>query len=225
MITTVVETFLANITPFKGLPKHELETLGSQSLLKKYQKGEYIYSEGDEANFVWVLLQGRVNIHKFSSTGKSRTIETINPGELFGTLCRLGSNNRTYPCTATSAENSAVIQISEKNFLRLFHQYPSMVTGVCSLCSTRLNQMQNLSCVSQEPADKRIAKVLIELNDKTGPPISITKREIAEMAGTTVETTIRTMSVFKKKNWITSSRGKVTLQSEENLKTLIQNNN
>lgn len=222
MITKDVQSFLSRIEPFKGLPVHELENLGRQAQILTHSKGEYIFSEGDEAEYVWILKKGRLDIYKYTSDGKPRVIETINPGELFGTLCRMGGTGRTYPCTAMSAQTSIDIRIPEKLFMRLFSEYPSMVTGVCTLCSSRLNQLQDLSCASQESVDKRIARAIINLKKKNGVTVSITKREIAEIAATTVETTIRTMSIFEKNKWIMTTRGKLTIQNEKELENLME---
>jgi CRP-like cAMP-binding protein len=118
------------------------------------------------------------------------------------------------PCT--------VVRISDRSFLDFYNRFPAMVRGVCALCSQRLNEIQGLSCSSQEPVEKRIAGVLLQLHKKHGSVIPMTKREIAELAGTTVETTIRTLSGFAKKGWVQSSRGQLTLKSLPSIEKLIQ---
>ena len=72
----------------------------------KHAKGETVFTEGDDATSVWVLYQGRLEIFKYTSEGKPRVIEIIQPKELFGTLCRLGGEGRSYPCTAIASNRS-----------------------------------------------------------------------------------------------------------------------
>src|SRR6266516_4796861 len=98
-----VKIFLSGIDPFRGLPPQELDRLASVAQEMKHPKGETVFTEGDNATSVWVLYQGRLEIFKYTSDGKPRAIEIINPKELFGTLCRLGGEGRSYPCTAIAS--------------------------------------------------------------------------------------------------------------------------
>jgi CRP/FNR family transcriptional regulator len=213
--------FLAQTHPFKVLPAVELDRLAGRARLKTYDKGETIYSEGDPADDVWVLIKGRIQIFKYTSQGRPLAIESIAPGELFGTLCRLGGGGRQYPCTAIASVNSEIVQISDKEFLTSYNRYPALVLGVCSLCSQRLQAVQGLSCSNQEPVEKRLAMLLLKLHEKHGVTLPFTKRELAEQVGTTVETTIRVMSRFQKKGWISSSRGKLQLKALEPIQKLV----
>jgi CRP-like cAMP-binding protein len=213
--------FLAQVDPFRALPATELDRLVALSKPKHYEKGETIYSEGDPADSVWVLQLGRIQIFKYSSAGRPLAIESLGPKELFGTLCRLGGNGRNYPCTAVTATPCDVLQILDRTFLDFYNRFPAMVMGVCALCSQRLNEMQGISCAGQEPVEKRIAGILLQLQRTHGTVLPVTKREVAELAGTTVETTIRTVSVFSKKGWVQSSRGKITLKNPAEIQKLV----
>jgi CRP-like cAMP-binding protein len=213
--------FLAKTNPFNVLPAAELDRLAARARVKTYGKGETIYSEGDPADSVWVLSKGRIQIFKYTTQGRPLAIESIAPGELFGTLCRLGGDGRAYPCTAIASVDSETIQISDKEFLASYNRFPALVLGVCSLCSQRLQAVQGLSCSNQEPVEKRLAMLILKLQERHGMILPFTKRELAEQVGTTVETTIRVMSRFQKKGWITSSRGKLQLKVLEPIQKLV----
>jgi CRP-like cAMP-binding protein len=213
--------FLSQTYPFKVLPAAELDRLSMRARIKTYGKGETIYSEGDPADSVWVLYKGRIQIFKYTTQGRPLAIESIAPGELFGTLCRLGGDGRQYPCTAIASVDSEIIQMSDKEFLASYNRFPALVLGICSLCSQRLQAVQGLSCSSQEPVEKRLAMLLVKLQGKHGMVLPFTKRELAEQVGTTVETTIRVMSRFQKKGWISSSRGKLQLKALGSIQKLV----
>ena len=213
--------FLSQTYPFKVLPAAELDRLSMRARIKTYGKGETIYSEGDPADSVWVLYKGRIQIFKYTTQGRPLAIESIAPGELFGTLCRLGGDGRQYPCTAIASVDSEIIQMSDKEFLASYNRFPALVLGVCSLCSQRLQAVQGLSCSNQEPVEKRLAMLLVKLQRKHGMVLPFTKRELAEQVGTTVETTIRVMSRFQKKGWISSSRGKLQLKALGSIQKLV----
>ncbi len=222
METEKIRSFLSNVDPFKGLPAAEMDRLVSSMQEIRSTKGEIVFTEGDEAASVWVLFDGRLEIFKYTSDGKPRAIEIIQPRELYGTLCRLGSNGRAYPCTAVASVDSLSFRIPDSIFLDVFQRNPSMVTGVCALCSNRLNMMQELTCSTQEPVEKRILRTLFQLSIKHGNVLPYTKKQIGELSATTVETAIRTLSKFQKKNWIASARGKITLKDSTKLEALLQ---
>jgi len=219
--SNTLRQFLSHVDPFRVLPPKELDQLVRQSREKSFSKGTTIYSEGDPADSVWVLRDGRIQIFKYTTTGRPLAIESIASEELFGTLCRIGGNGRTYPCTAIAATECTVVQISDVTFLDFYKRFPAVVLGVCALCSQRLNNVRDLSCQGQETVEKRIAMTLLQLHKQHGNVLPFTKREISELAGTAVETAIRTMSGFTKKGWVTAQRGKITLKTTEALQKLI----
>src|SRR4051812_35625936 len=115
--TANVRKFLSQVDPFRALPPLELDRLSKLATMKSYGKGETIYTEGDAADSVWVLHNGRIQIFKYTSGGKPQAIESLGPKELFGTLCRLGNNGRTYPCTAVTSTPCTVFRILDRTFL------------------------------------------------------------------------------------------------------------
>lgn len=221
IMTTPVKNFLATVEPFTRLSALELEGLMSTIQEVSHSKGETIYSEGEKAQSVWVLKTGRLEIFKYSSEGKSNAIESIMPKGIYGMYCRIGNEACSYPCTAVAAMDSTSLRIPDKIFWNLFKRSHDFVMGICSLCSQQLNGMQDQVSMSHEPVQKRIVKTLINLSKKNGTTLPFTKREIAELSATTVETAIRTLSEFEKKKWISSERGKITLVDMSSLEALI----
>lgn len=217
-----IKIFLSAIDPFRGLPAPEMDRLASIAQEMKHAKGETVFTEGDNATSVWILYKGRLEIFKYTADGKPRAIEIIQPKDLFGTLCRLGGEGKSYPCTAIATIDSVSFRIADSVFLDIFRRNPSMVSGVCALCSNRLNMMQELTCSSQEPVEKRIVRTLLQLFKTHGPTLPYTKRQIGELSATTVETTIRTLSRFQKRKWISSSRGEIVLKDTLKLDALLK---
>src|ERR1035438_535216 len=128
-------SFFAKIEPFSKLPAFELDRLALLSRVVHHTKGESLYNEGEEAMTVWILQEGRLGIFKYSSTGKPLAIETIQPGQLFGTLCRLGETRSKYPCTAVACVDGISVQVPDRLFQDLCARYPAMIASACRLCS------------------------------------------------------------------------------------------
>jgi len=216
--TLEIKAFLGSIEPFKSLSKEDLQKLASVTREKSYAKDDVVYSEGEVADSVWVLYKGRTQIFKYTSTGKPFAIESLGPGELFGTLCRLGGNGRTYPCTAVAAQATVVFKILDKTFLEYYMKSPGMVRGVCSLCADRLKDVQDLRCEGQEAVPVRLASTLVRLGQVHGLTIPFTKREISELIGATLETTFRALKDLQKKGLAVSGRGNIHIKNLEKLR-------
>ncbi|HVO33529.1 MAG TPA: Crp/Fnr family transcriptional regulator [Elusimicrobiota bacterium] len=216
-----LSAFLSRIEPFSQLPLEELDRVAMQAQVVKHNKSEVVYHEGEEGSHVWTLMQGRLTIFKYNSIGKPLAIETIHPKQMFGTLCRLGGTSPTYPCTAVASMNSVSVRMSDRLFQNLCTRFPAMVSSACRLCSERLGVMQARAATAVEPVRQRIVKVLLQLQKTSGNELPYTKREISELSGTTVETTIRVLSEFNRNHWIASSRGKITLKDVVRLRSCL----
>ncbi|MBI2069641.1 MAG: Crp/Fnr family transcriptional regulator [Elusimicrobia bacterium] len=210
--------FLTSIEPFRSLEKKDLETIADAVREKTFGKGETVFNEGETADSVWVLFKGRVQIFKYTSDGKPFAIEVLGPGELFGTLCRLGGNGRDYPCTAIASEKTSVFKILDRTFLEYYMKSPGFIRGVCSLCSERLKDVQDLRCQSQETVPYRLVTTLLRLYGVHGETIPFTKRELSQLIGATLETTFRELKELQKKGCLSSSWGKIVIKKPELLR-------
>lgn len=217
-----IEKFLASVQPFKSLDKKDLHEIVSKTAAKTFSKEESIFNEGESADSVWVLYKGRVRIFKYTSGGRPFAIETIVPGELFGTLCRLGGNGRSYPCTAIAASPTVAFRILDRTFLEYYMKRPAMVRGVCALCSDRLKDVQDLRCMGQESVAVRVASILARLYQVHGELIPFTKKEIAELIGTTQESAFRALADLQKNGTLASSYRKIFLKKPEELKKIVE---
>ena len=216
-----ISEFLLKVEPFSKLPVDEVERLSLLSQTVHHTKGEVVYNEGEAASSVWLLQAGQMQIFKYNPDGRPLAIESIQPKQLFGTLCRLGVADAIYPCTAIASQDSLSARIPDRYFQGLYNRFPAMVSSACQLCSQRLGWMQNNVATHQEPVKQRIVRVLFQLQQKGSNELIYTKREISELAATTVETTIRVLSDFKKKRWISSERGKLTLKDLPRLRDVL----
>ena len=216
-----IQKFLGSIEPFKALALDDLSEIASKTREKEFSKEETIFNEGDPADSVWVIYKGRVQVFKHTSGGRMFAVESLGPGELFGTLCRMGGNGRNYPCTAVAADKTVALQISDQVFLKYYMKSPGMLRGVCTLCSDRLKDVQELRCLGQESVHVKLASILTRLHQVHGKAIPFTKKEVSELIGVALETTFRALADFQKKGLLESSRGKILIKKPDELRTLI----
>ena len=214
------EQLLASATPFKHLSAVERRQLAQVSQEKRYAKGETVFREGQPAEAVWLVKTGRVHLMKFLADGKVSTTCVMTAGEPFCCLPTL--DRKPYPVDAVAAEETVLVRIP----LGAFHEAmgrskPFAQETLCLFCD-RLRQVEHKSCMLYESADLRLAQILLTLTKKFGATIPLTRQELAELAGITHETAIRTLSRFKRQGLIKSSRGQTTILKPAGLQALLK---
>jgi CRP-like cAMP-binding protein len=215
-----MERLLAASEPFKHLPAVERKHLAQLAQEKRYAKGETVFRAGAPAEAVWLVKSGRVHLMKFLADGKASTTCVMRAGEPF--CCLPALDRKPYPVDAVAAEESVVVRIPLEAFhdamarSRVFAQ-----ETLCLFCD-RLREVEQKSCMIYEAADARLAQVLLTLSKKFGATIPLTRQELAEIAGTTLETAIRTLSQFKRQGLIRSVRGQTTILKPDGLQALLQ---
>ena len=218
-MSPVDDRFLAGVEPFTKLPASKRAPLVKLAQEKRYAKGETIFREGQPSDFVWIVKAGRVHLMRFLPDGKASTTCVMAPGELF--CCLPAMDRRPYPADAVAADNSVVVRIPMPAFHQAMGESPGFrQEAICLFCD-RLRQVEGAGCMMLEPVERRLARVLLTLSKKFGATIPLTRLELAELAGTTNETVIRTLSRFRRDGLIRSTRGHTTLLQPEKLQALL----
>jgi CRP/FNR family transcriptional regulator len=213
-----MEQFLASVPLFKRLTPGERQSLAAVSREKRYAKGETVFREGDPADAVCIVKEGRVHLMKFLSGGQASTTCVMTEGESF--CCLPALDRQPYPVDAVAAVNSTIVRIPTSAFQELLQRNPRFLEeSLCFFCD-RLRQVEHKSCMVYDSVERRLAQALLTLSKKFGKTIPLTKHELAELANTTVETTIRILSHLKKQGIIKSSRGSTTIVKPEQLQRL-----
>ena len=214
-----MDALLANAEPFKRLSPAERQRLVLAAREQRYAKGEMVFQAGQPSDAVWVVKTGRVHLMKFLADGKASTTCVMTPGEPF--CCLPALDRQPYPVDAIAAVDSIVVRIPQEAFHQAMERSPVFTQHTLCLFCDRLRQVEDKGCMVYEPAEQRLAQVLLGLSKKFGATIPLTRQELAEIAGTTHETTIRTLSRFKRQGLIRSIRGKTTILDAGKLAALV----
>ena len=161
---------------------------------------------------------------KISHDGKEIILEIISPYDIFGGVAVL--RNFPYPANAVAMEDSEILKISRKNLMRLVDRFPNLMFCIALQLGDRMkSSYDSLKNIALERVEARIAALLLKLGNKVGVEtdaglmidMRLTKQDVADMVGTTVETSIRTFSKFKKEGLVTDSDGKIIIKDREGL--------
>jgi CRP/FNR family transcriptional regulator, nitrogen oxide reductase regulator len=214
----MIANFLATVELFKRLPAAERQRLAGVSREKRYAKGEMVFRAGEPSEAVCVVKEGRVHLMTFLESGQASTNCVMAPGEIF--CCLPALDRKPYPVDAVAAVDSVVVRIPTTAFHDLMQRNASFLQdSLCHFCD-RLRQVEHKSCAMYDSTERRLAQALLDLHKKFGLTIPLTKHELAELAGTTVETAIRLLSALKKQGVLGSSRGATTIKKLDALQRL-----
>ncbi len=218
---------ITQIPIFKTLSPQEAKEISPYLLSGKFRKKESIFSEGDPSEWLYIVKKGKVKITKISHEGKEIILEIISPLEFFGGIAVI--RGFPYPANAVAMEDTEVVKISRKNLLSIMDRYPGLMYCMATNIGDRIKgSHETLKSIALEKVESRIASLLIKLSDKAGEKtaeglaitMKLTKQDIAEMVGTTVETSIRTMSKLNKAGLVVSRAGRFVIRDLEKLRSL-----
>jgi len=218
---------LSVITVFSGLSEQELKDIEPLFIQEAPKKKELIFSEGDEPDWFYFVLSGEIKITKLSQEGKEIILELIQPGGFFGGVAVI--RGFPYPANAVAKENSEILKISRENFQKVLDRFPTVMMDIMQNIGDRIKESRETTKnIALEKVHLRIAALLLKLSEQSGVEeedgvllnLKLTKQDIAEMVGTTVETAIRTMSSFKKQGLISEKAGKILIKDPSGLHDL-----
>lgn len=218
---------IKKVSIFNTLSTEEVKELSRYLLPETFAKKEFIFSEGDASEWLYIVKTGKVKITKLSNEGKEIILEIISPHEMFGGIAV--ARGFPYPANAVAMEDTEVLKISRKNLHSLMDKLPNLMYCMAMNIGDRIKDThETLKSIALEKVESRIASLLIKLSEKSGEKVSegvainmkLTKQDIAEMVGTTVETSIRTMSKLAKADLVVSRSGRIIIRDLEKLRSL-----
>ena len=204
---------------FCSLNNDELSELSKLAIERNFRTDEFVFWEGDDPGYFYIVVEGRVKVIKHSSSGKEFIIAFFDSGEMFGEVAVF--EGKPYPASAQVVTDTKILGIKKEDFLAFLSTRPQVALSIINVLGGRLRDAQGrLKDLAGERAEQRLARTLLMLSSKLGPTLPFTRQEIADMAGTTTETAIRITSQLKDRGIISSVRGKIIILDETKLRLL-----
>src|SRR5512136_2951301 len=209
---------------FAGLSERDWEKVIDLFSERQYQKDDYIFLEGEAPEALYIIRAGKVKVLRHSTDGKDVVLRVGGVGHLLGTVAVFDGGG--YPGTAQVIEDCTTLVIARNDCLTLVNRYPVFALAVISDLGSRLrSSAEQIRSLAVERVEQRIARVLLKLAETAGTDspdgrvieMPLTRQDVADMTGTTVETAIRVMSKLRRAGLIRTRRGKVVLVDQEKL--------
>ncbi|MEE8418415.1 MAG: Crp/Fnr family transcriptional regulator [candidate division Zixibacteria bacterium] len=209
---------ISKVPFFKGLSDEDLSHLEPYFQEYKFKKNQYLFREGDPASKIYVIKSGRIRLLKTSASGKKMVLEVMVPGQICGGTTLFGDTHRN---GAQAVEPTIVYGLSRGSYDKLLSRYPGIARGIIKYLGAKLMDAHDviISLVSSK-VESRIAAVVVRLCENHGTPtddgiminVRLTRQDIADIVGSTVETTIRIVSRFQKKGLLATVSGRLLVK-------------
>lgn len=214
---------LADSALFAPLSDAERIGVERQLVRRQHQKDEYLFFEGDPARWLVFVAQGRVKVIKHSEGGRETILATFGPGQIVGEVGVLIGD--VYPATAQALEPTVTLSLRKDSYVDLVRTHPELAWALISELGKRLQRAHEaIRSMAVEKVERRVARVLLRmastvgerLDDAAAPGavrinLSLSRQDIADMAGTVIETAIRTLSKFQRQGYIETKGGQIIL--------------
>ncbi len=195
--------------PFDSIPllsalhREDRQAVAPLCRLRGYEKGEVIFHEGDPADRIHFVVMGRVKIMK-AAGGRDVILEILEPGEPVGAVAVF--EKRPFPAGAVTLEPSSILSVPEREFFALLESRPEMMRRLLAGLTYRLMMVNKRLADMTGSAEHRASRLFLTLADRVGEargtgvfvPMPLSRQEIADLIGTTLETAIRLMSRWQK---------------------------
>jgi CRP-like cAMP-binding protein len=191
---------------------------------RTFDGGEIVFHEGDPADCVHFVIEGRVMAKRSSVSGDRLAYAVIGPAETFGELGMLAPDRRR-TATVQAIVPAATLSLSFGDFEALRTAHPSVERLLVLLLAARVQRLTDgLMEALHVSADVRVARRVLDLagSSVTGPPagagLIVTQTDLAELAGVTRPTANRVLRRLAREGVVDLTRGRIVVRDPERLR-------
>ena len=193
---------------------------GLEALVRriKYGSGEIVFQEGAPAFGFYLVFKGRIKLVKRTLGGKKQILKLVGPGETIGetTLFDKGVHI-AYAKTLTQAE---VGFVERGDFFGYIERHPPVTFRMFEKLSEELKAFQcKLAERSYNGSKERLARIILKLGESE---IELSRTELAEMAGVSSKTAIRTLGELEDRSVIAVNDRAITVLDGESLQRMAE---
>jgi CRP-like cAMP-binding protein len=216
--TEIEQTILSKCHLFQNLPPENLSHITQVAARRRFASGTFIFYQEDQADTFYVLLQGSVRMSQITPDGHQVIVHFFGPGQGVGIIAALGQF--AYPLTAEAIEDCTFLVWDRALMTQLMEKLPSLAINAARMLAVRFKELQErYRELATERVERRIARTLLRLGKQLGQKVDdgilinmpLSRRDLAEMTGTTLYTVSRTISKWEQEGLVKTGREQVTI--------------
>lgn len=196
-----------------------IKHLSDNREVRHYRKKDIIFREGENPRWLFFVESGKVKLYKTSDDGRELIVKIAQTGDFLGFLALFQED--AYPESAAAVEDCAVKLIPKSDFAALVFGHRDVNARFIKMLANHVAEReQQLIELAYNSVRKRVATVLVQLYDQSGPSINLLREDLASLAGTAKETLIRTLTDFKNEGSIDIKEGAIQVLKPDKLRHL-----
>jgi CRP/FNR family transcriptional regulator len=223
-----IRTALRTLPMFRGLGEEVHRQLATIASIRDYRRGDFLWHEGDESEWLTLIVRGRVKIVREVPAGDV-ILEIFGEGEPVGSIAVY--NYIPYPASAVALEDVTIFALPRRDYFELLDRQPEFTRGILrELTKLTIALTRKLADARGQRVDVRIAQLFLALSARMGKevdggveiPLQLSRQEIADLVGTTVESAIRVMSRWGREGLVVTREKGFLVPSREKLAAVIE---
>jgi CRP-like cAMP-binding protein len=209
---------LARVPVFETLASDDLHQVARVAVPRVFDGGEVVFREGDESDTCYVVRSGHARAVRAHPDGRSITLASFGPGDIFGELAMFDDERRS--ATIEASDRLETVAVLGPDMRRLLQEHPELAVKLVIALGRRLRAAnERLASQSFQTVQSRVATVLSQLVDQARVEgagerdvlLRITQADIAQLAGSSRESASRFLAVLERAGVVTQGRGKLTV--------------
>jgi len=211
---------------FRDKTPEEMEKIleNTRLFIQTFYPGEKIVSQGDRADFLGVVLEGKVSVKKVYSTGRALTLATFEEGQAFGESV-LFSVKPSYPADIIAQEKTEVFRIPREDLLQLFQKDGDVLLRYLETISNRVKMLsEKIELLSLGTIKQKIAHYLLRearIEGENCFPWKFSREELADYFNIPRPSLSRELAGLKDQGLIDFDRKRVEIKDTQGLEELL----
>ena len=213
-MTTDVTAVLGGTGLFATLSAGDLAAVAAASRLRRFRRGQVVFSTGDPGDSLIVVVSGRVKVVVRSADGGELTLTIIGPGTVLGEISVADGGPRS--ADAETLEESSLLLVPREVVQEICARVPSVGQALTSSIAATLRRLtEAASDLIFLDMPRRVAKVLLSQPRGADGTIRLTlsQEELAHQVGSTRQSVNAALRGFERRGWI-GVRGRTVTVTE-----------
>ena len=209
---------LGRVPVFSTLEQADLGRIAQLAVPRSFEPGQIVFREGDASDTCYVVRSGRARAIREHADGRTITLATFGPGDIFGELAMFEDELRS--ATVEAVQHTTVVAVLGPDMRRLMVEHPEISIRLVVALGRRLRETNDrLAKQSFQTVQSRVAVVLSELVAQAvaaGAPahevlLTATQADLAKLAGSSRESASRFLAVLERAGVISQGRGRLVV--------------
>lgn len=208
---------------FRGLSPDDQRRVSALATVRDYERGDYLWREGDAAEALTLIVRGRVKIVR-EAEAADLILEIFGDGEPVGAIAVY--NYIPYPASAICMEPVTLLIMPRRDYFEMLDRNPEFTRAIIrEMTKLVISLTRKLEEMRGQRVEVRIAQLFLTLAERMGKetkqgieiPIHLSRQEVADLVGTTVESAIRVLSRWGHEKIVITGEERFLIPSRERL--------